>query len=247
MKLLLILCLCTFSLGAFAKEPPPGAAYYGVNTDYAMPLVELKRTQQDPAELECGILKDLGEAIFKELGLKPLWFLLPKRRVAPSLISGDVSIICHLNEVWQPAIYKDVYWSKELYQSTNLIVFVGKKPIKKIKDLYGERIGVVLNFIYQSLDAYFKSGDIIRENGPNNESNVQKLLHGRLQFAVMSNLEFEFFKKTYPNLESVDLGMDTVMTKCALSRKSKITIEQLNKAIDTIKRNGTLEKILKTY
>ncbi|XGC79559.1 substrate-binding periplasmic protein [Bdellovibrio bacteriovorus] len=220
---------------------------YGVNSNYAMPLVEVRRTQ-DVVTLEGGILKDLGEAIYKELKLPLKVYLVPKRRVAPSLVSGNVAIVCHLNEVWQLPIKNDVLWSVDLYRSTNLIVYLGNKPVQKIKDLQGERVGTVLNFVYQVMDEYFKKGGVIREDAPNNDANIQKLINGRISYAIMSNLEFAYYKKMYPALESADLGLDTVMTKCALSKKQDIiTIDELNKALSSIKKSGQLDRILKSY
>ncbi|ASD63894.1 substrate-binding periplasmic protein [Bdellovibrio bacteriovorus] len=246
MNALMALAFILIPTCSLAKPPEPKAVRYGINSNYAMPLINVERVQNTP-KLEGGVLRDLGLAIFKELHLSPTWILLPKSRVASNLTSCNVHLVCHLNEVWQPAIREAVDWSHDLYRSSNLIVYIGGKPIAKAKDLYGKRVGGVLNFIYQSMDDYFKKGLILREDGPNNESNIQKLLNGRIDYLIMSNLEFDYYKNIYPSLESADLGMDEVITKCALSRKAPITLEELNRAIDTIKKNGTLEKILKSY
>lgn len=248
MRMLLITLVLSWATFAHAAETNHQlSATYGVNSDYAMPLVDLKRIQNTQS-LETGILKDLGEALFKEMNFKPTIILLPKKRVAPSLLSGSANIVCHLNEIWQSKIAKDVYWSHDIYQSTNVIVYIGNKPLHQIKDLYGLRVGGVLNFVYRDLEPHFQSKRITREDGPNNESNLQKLLNGRISAIIMSNLEYNYYKKLYPNLDSADLEMDSIMTKCALSKKSKkITLDKLNKAIDAIRKNGTLDKILKTY
>ncbi|MNL12950.1 cystine transporter subunit [compost metagenome] len=243
--LTLVVTWANFARAAETDHQP--VVTYGVNSDYALPLVEIKRIQ-NTQNLEGGILKDLGEALFKEMNLKPTIILLPKKRVAPSLSSGSANLICHLNEIWQSKIADDVSWSHDIYQSTNVIVYIGNKPLRQIKDLFGLRVGSVLNFVYRDLEPHFQSKRIIREDGPNNESNLQKLLNGRISAIIMSNLEYNYYKKTYPNLDSADIEMDSIMTKCALSKKSKkITLENLNKAIDAIQKNGTLDKILKTY
>ena len=243
--LILILSWATFAGALEAAQQP--SATYGVNSDYAMPLVEIKRIQNTQI-LESGLLKDLGEALFKEMNLKPKIVLLPKKRVAPSLVSGSAHLICHLNEIWQSKIAKDVSWSHDIYQSTNVIVYIGNKPLHHIKDLYGLRVGGVLNFVYRDLEPHFQAKRITREDGPNNESNLQKLLNGRISAIIMSNLEYNYYKKIYANLDSADIEMDSIMTKCALSKKSKnVKLAELNKAIDAIRKNGTLNKILKMY
>ena len=79
MKTFVVLALSIFSLCASAKEASPAVVEtYGVNSDYAMPLVSIKRIQ-NTQELDGGILKDLGMALFKELHLTPQFILLPKK------------------------------------------------------------------------------------------------------------------------------------------------------------------------
>lgn len=231
---------------SWAKEDPAEKLYFGINTNYSMPLIEIKNPLHKP-EVERGLLKDLGEALATEMKLKTTWILLPKNRVAPSLISGDIDIICHIHEIWQPAIRNDVQWSSELYPSTNVIVSAGKKSIQKMKDLYGERVGTVVNFVYHDLEPAFKSGTITREDGANNQSNIQKLIHGRLDYIVMSDIEYDYFSHIYPILKESELQMDRVRTKCAVSKKSKVSLAQVNHAIENIKKNGTYQKILKNY
>jgi polar amino acid transport system substrate-binding protein len=245
MKQLFVLILSAL-LASSALAKGKSQIVFGVNMDYAMPLVKLK-DDNGTSVLIGGILKDLGEALAKEMELDLKWYLVPKRRVAPSLTSGKIDILCHLSEVWQPAIKNDVWWSNKLYRSSNVLVYLKEQPITSIKEIYGEQVGVVLNFIYTGLEDSFESGALKREDGPNNISNIKKLLKGRINFIVMSNLEFAYYNNLYPPLRSVDLAMDEVMTKCAVSKKSKIKIEDVNKAIAKITRNGTLSKILNSY
>lgn len=245
MKYVFVLTLLTlWSSLSFAKETP--VIVFGVNMDYAMPLVQIKN-ESGNSELTRGILKDLGEALAKELKVTPKWFLLPKRRVAPALSSGRVDILCHLNEVWQPKIKDDVWWSNKLYRSSNVLVFSKDHQVTSIKEIYNEPVGVVLNFIYTGLDPLFKTGTLKREDGPNNLANIHKLLKGRINYIVMSNLEFAYYGYLFPSLNSLDLDMDVVQTKCAVSKKSPLKIEDVNRAIATIHRNGVLSKILRSY
>ncbi|UXR65445.1 transporter substrate-binding domain-containing protein [Bdellovibrio bacteriovorus] len=217
-----------------------------MNSDYAMPLVDIQRSETS-ASLKDGILKDLGEALSKELGIPLNTLLLPKQRIAPALLSGRISLICHSSEIWQSKIKAQVFWSHDLYTSTNFVTYLKSRSPRNKKELHGERIGTVLNFIYGGLEEEFQKNLIQREDGPNIGSNVQKLLKGRVNYVLMSNLEYNYFKKSFPALQFSDFGQDSVITKCALSKKSGISLSQLNRAIDTIKKNGTLEKILKSY
>lgn len=240
----LLLLLKLIALNVYGESTD--TEVYGVNSDYAMPLVDIERTEASTT-LKEGILKDVGEALSKELGITFKILLLPKQRIAPALLSGRISLICHSNEIWQPKIKNQVFWSHDLYNSTNFVAFLKNKAPKSKKDLYGERIGTVLNFIYTGLEEEFHKNLVLREDGPNIGSNIQKLLKRRVNYVLMSNLEYNYFKKSFPVLQFADFAHDSVTTKCALSKKSSLSLSQLNRAIDTIKRNGTLERILKSY
>ncbi|MBS1972484.1 MAG: transporter substrate-binding domain-containing protein [Bdellovibrionales bacterium] len=154
MRLLPALTLTLLASLSWGKDDPADKIYFGINSNYSMPLVEIQNPLHKP-EVERGLLKDLGEAIAAEMKLKTTWILLPKNRVAPSLLSGDIDIICHIHEIWQPAIRNDVLWTSELYPSVNVIVSASKKTIQKLKDLHGERVGTVVNFIYHDLESEF--------------------------------------------------------------------------------------------
>lgn len=209
-----------------------------------MPFIEIKNPLSRP-EIQRGILKDFGEALFREMGLSYKIIPLPKRRMIPELLSGEISLICYSNEAWLPSIKDQVTWSNEIFTNANYLVSNGKNKAQKISDLYGKRVGAIVNFYYPSLDPYFEKGQIYRENGPNNESNIEKLLHDRIDYLILSNLEFEYHHKLHPQLTATDLHIDQVKVKCALSKKSKIQIDQLNKAIETLRKTGALDRIFK--
>lgn len=233
-------------LALFWILPPaqakPKEIYLGISSASALPYVE-SVTQGGKVQVTGGILKNLAEALFKEMDISPVLVVLPKKRVAPDLISGDIGAVCYANESWYPGLEKKLFWSKEITTNTNLIVSTNKKPLKKIEDLHGEQVGTVVNFIHKNLEPYFEKNLIQRENGPDNESNLQKLIHGRIKYILLPSLEYTYHKKKYPQLVGHDLGIDTVDIKCAVSKKADLDLVRLNQVIDKLKKNGTIDKI----
>ncbi|WP_413290649.1 substrate-binding periplasmic protein [Bdellovibrio sp. HCB337] len=215
-------------------------AYFGVANETALPFIEVKNS-----EITRGILKDLAEAIFKEMKIKPVLVLLPKKRVAPDLISGNLSIVCYANEAWFPDVADQLLWSDPITTNSNLIVSLSKNRPKKIEDLYGKQIGTLVNYYYSKLDPYFEKNLMVRENASDNEGNLKKLIHGRIDYMVLSNLELHYYQKTYPLLEATNILEEAVKVKCVISKKSGIDMKTLNKAIETLRDNGTLEKIFR--
>lgn len=221
------------------------AVYYGIANETTIPFLEIDNSKGHP-EVKSGILKNIANALFKELGVQPTLVLLPQKRVGPDLVAGEISAVCFVHEKWFPKEYESqLLWSKEIGTNTNYIVSLGKKPVTKIKDLYGKQVGGIVNYFYENLDPFFAKGLIHRENAPNTESNVEKLIHGRIDYILISNLEYAYYKKKYPQLEAYDLHLDTVQVKCAVSKKAGIDMADLNKAIEILKKNGTFEKIFK--
>lgn len=227
---------------AMAEPVAIGKVYLGIPMETSMPFLELENEMSKP-KIKRGLLQDFGIALFQEMGLTPVWVLLPKKRAAPDLISGEVSLICYTHPKWLPVVHNQVLWSKDIATNTNFIVSLGKKRVSKIEELYGQRVGGIVNFYYPTLDPLFEKGLIIKESGPNNISNIQKLIHGRLDYLVLSNMEFDYHHKTYPQIVADNLGLDTIRVKCAVSKKSKVSLEQVDKAIDALNKKGILKKI----
>lgn len=138
-------------------------------------------------------------------------------------------------------------WSEGLYKNENVIVTLGKNSVRRLADLKGKTIGTVLHYRYTDLDAAFEKYSLMREDGPDIVSNIQKLLHARLSYIVMARQQYDYYKKSVPALETTNIAMTPAMVLCVLSAKSKIRIQDLNRAIMTIKKNGTLKAILKSY
>lgn len=236
----LLLSQCFASANVVSEAPKK--AYFGIANETSLPFIEIKNSAVKP-EITRGILKDLAEALFKEMNIEPVLVLLPKKRVAPDLISGDLSIVCYANEAWFPNLADQLQWSDPITTNSNLVISLSKNRPKKIEDLYGKQIGTLVNYFYSKLNPYFEKNKIIRDNGPNNDSNLQKLIHGRIDFMVLSNLEFDYYKKIYPQIVATNLLQESVKVKCAVSKKSDIDMKALNKAIETLHNNGTFEKI----
>lgn len=227
---------------SFAKT---ATLYYGIANETNSPFVEVE-TRNGRTEVKDGILKNLAEAITKEMGVTPSMVLLPQQRVGPDLDAGEISMVCFVHESWFPKeLGSKLLWSDELTSNTNYIATMNSKPVSKIEDLYGKQVGTIVNFYYKKLDPFFDKGTITKEPGPSTGSNIEKLIRGRIDYMIISNLEYDYYKKKYPHLRSYDLGLDTVKVKCVLSKKASVTLDQLNKAIANLKKSGRLDKIFK--
>ncbi len=240
--LLVIASLLLFAGSVFAKTK---TLYYGVANETNSPFVEVDSSKGRP-EVIGGILKKIADAITGELKLKADVILLPQKRVGPDLVAGDIDMVCFVHESWFPPEFTNqLLWSDEIATNVNLIATVNGKPVSKVEDLFGKQVGTIVNYYYKKIDPYFENGKITRENAPSTASNIQKLLHERIDYMIVSNMEFDYYKKKNSELRSFDLGMDTVKVKCALSKKARVTLSELNQAIEKLKKSKLLDKIFR--
>lgn len=239
-------CMFFFLAKAAAQNLKAHEIYFGISNETTLPFIEIENQLTRPS-IKSGILKEFAGALFKELNMTPVLVLIPKKRIAPELISGDLDLVCYAHESWFPQNQNQLLWSREITTNNNVIIGLrnNKSKVKKIEDLYGKRIGAVVNFVYSNLTPYFEKNLILRENGPNNESNLQKLIFGRVEYMILSDLEYNYHKKRYPQLVAYDLNLDMVKVKCAVSKKSSINMNRLNQAIEKLQSNGTITKIFR--
>lgn len=236
------LCL----LFAFAEPVKNPTVFVGISADFSMPLVSYSEPLSNP-KIQGGIFKEQSAAICKELQVTPTWILLPKLRLGEETIAGKIDFYCHANQAWWKVYPTDsVLWSKELYPSRNYLVALSgsHKSAKAIGDFKGENVGTLSNFFYVGLDEAFQQKHLFRDDAADSENNVQKLLHHRVDYIILADMEFEYYQRKYPALEKMDFPMPPIGLRCVLSKKSKITLEDLNKAIDKLKKSGEFQRIL---
>jgi len=240
MKKVILILLLIFPASYSAIARP--TAYMGLAVEATLPFVEIENPL-GTANIKRGILKDLGVALQKETGFDIKMIPLPMKRMGPELLSGKISFICYTLEEWLPSVKNKVLWSNIIYHNQNLLVSLGDKPLSDIRELAGKRVGVVVNYFYPHLESTFKKYKVFRENGPDNDSNIRKLLHARVDYVVLSNLEYLYQRKLQPRLRGYNLQIENYGVKCAVSKKSPLGLKKLNSAIEAMKKKGLLNQI----
>lgn len=241
MKYFLILQLVLIPMSTFAiKVSEP--VNIGIPAGLAPPLV----FDEDPANIK-GIVPDYIKALGEALGARMKSEILTRYRLEPFLLKGDLDILCYTSRVWSSQ-EKDLQWSQPLF--TKHEVLLGKKPIpKNLDDLKGSRIGTMLQYVYPRLNPYFEKKILIREDGPTEELNLKKLMAGRISYIVTDEIYIEYFKIKNPNFEDGKerLKLQKYPVECSLGPKSKVTLKDLNSAIDQLQKSGKLRSIFKKY
>lgn len=185
----------------------------------------------------------LGAALARQLK-RPLQYIeLPRRRLMAALENGDGDILCSYVPEWLPGV---VDWTRAFIPTSEVVLTLPRvKPPATLADLRGQRLGTVLGYHYPELEKVL-GDDYVRDDAPTSVMSVRKWLAGRVDYLVTQrsvvnrqiaagNLKPGFHM----------LVVYEVKAKCAVSRKSEITVEEVNAAINAMEKSGELAAILK--
>lgn len=221
---------------------------YGLNNNDSPPFIFFDKKASNQT-VQGGVFFDLGLAMGKQLHRPINFVMLPRGRLDASLADGIVDFVCYDTVIWSGKFAQKSYWSLPIFRQINYVVYLKSlNPEKAVapktyEDLKGKTIGTTLHFVYPSLEAYFRDGSIQREDADSGLANVTKLKFGRVQFIILNNLEYGHYKKANPRLERMPIELDPIDVKCAVSKKSDLKIDTINKAIKEMQKTGKLQRI----
>jgi ABC-type amino acid transport substrate-binding protein len=88
-----------------------GILKIGVSDSDAPPIVVLTPDNQ---ALASGLIKELGDALAGELGMKAQYVVIARKRVESTIETGKVNIVCNANPEWYGNATR-LGWTREFY------------------------------------------------------------------------------------------------------------------------------------
>lgn len=226
-------------LGPAARGAEPPALRIIAPTNLTEPLVRFEAGQ-----LRGGLLKELGDALARQLGRPAHYLSLPSKRVGEALRSGEGQLVCYVMPGW---IDGDFDWSLPVIPNAEVIAARPEAPpLRSIADLAGQRVGTVLGYRYTHLFAEGASRlPFERFDAPDTRANLAKLAAGRMNYAVVDELALRDFQRRQPDSGlKLALLLSRYTAQCALSRGAGLSIEELNRALQTLQQDGSLARLL---
>ena len=228
------------------SKTAPKPIAYGMNDSNSPPFLQIDNSSSTPI-IKGGLFFDLGLEVGKKLK-RPIRFMLsPRKRLDSGLADGEIELVCYNTEAWAGSYANEYNWSIPIFEQTNLVVGLksnmSKSRLKSLNDLKGSTLGTALGFIYPALTPYFKDGSIKREDALSGMANITKLHSGRVQYIILNNLEYNFYKKKHSDLQQASFIIDPINVKCASSKKSDLKISDINSAVSELKNSGRLQKV----
>jgi ABC-type amino acid transport substrate-binding protein len=234
---LALLLLSTFAPLAGAE---PSAIVFVAPVNESMPLARFENEQ-----LVGGIYRELGDAIAARLGLEARYLPLPGARVSEGLNSGRADVLCYARPEWMQGSFA---WSAPLIDDAEMVIARADAPaIHQIADLADQPVGTVIAYHYRELQAALGE-HFRRDDAQTMEMNLRRVAAGRLHYAVIEKLLFDYAMRREPNpLLRVDLVYSPIKAMCALSRQSAIAFSDFDRAVNSLIADGTAARIMESY
>jgi ABC-type amino acid transport substrate-binding protein len=211
-----------------------------VDTSTEMPLADIQHGQ-----LRGGIHRDLAQALARKLNRTLEVQVLPRKRIAQALGTGQGDLLCLYLPEWLPGRFQ---WTQPFFPQTELLVTARVAPQpQSLGDLAGQPIGTVLGYSYPELEAAlgtrFRRSDV-----SSNVINLRKLAAGRIPHVATIKTFYDYQLRKGERLNAhPPLVIKQYLTRCALSPKSSVALAEVDHAIAQLVSEGTVGKILSSY
>jgi len=199
-----------------------------------------------------GIIKDLGDAIAQRLNKTPRYLNLPVPRTEQYLVDGTLDVNCITSPVWKKSP-DDYHWSPTLFSGADRLLIRKDSglEINEFKDLEGKLLGVYNGYVYHpTIMSMIESGKIKTIKVDSVEKGILLLKLKRLDALIDFGVILRYQMKTADEEKELilaELLADEYELSCAYSRKSSITVAELDKAISELIDEGFVDEVLKKY
>ncbi|HEY8879829.1 MAG TPA: transporter substrate-binding domain-containing protein [Roseateles sp.] len=226
--------------GPSAQAADPAVLRIVAPTNQSMPLLRMAGTL--PAE---GLLKDVGEALAERVGLIAGFVPLPSKRAGPAVASGAADLLCYVKPGW---LDDKVLWTHAFLPGIGIVAaHPAAPPVAMLIELRDEPLGTVLGYRYPVIDQAFMQA-MRREDVADATTNLRRLALGRIRYAVTDRAALDHFLRDNPDSglrEAIEV--ERYQLGCALSPHKAALLAPLNRAIDRMQADGTLEALFNRY
>lgn len=219
-----------------AQAAPP--LLFVAPANHAAPFVELRGET-----LTGGILKELGDAIAARVGREARYVVMPAKRVGEALERGTADVLCYSSPQWIKVT--KVRWSRPVFDYAGVVARRQDAPaVSSLSELAGEPIGTVVAYRYAEVEAAL-GARFVRDDAPDMSRNLAKLAAGRTRYAMTEQLTLAYARRSAP----LQLALETTRypTYCAFSLQRQLPLDELDRAIEGLVKDGEVERILSHY
>lgn len=242
MKFFLALLLGSLSTLACAAD----TLRFAFGQTWTLPFAESR-----DGRLTGGLLYDLMDQIAVNASAQPSYTALPSKRVEAALEQSEVDLHCFVNPKWLERAVPEERWSVPVLRVDDVLAAAPGstfKPLVLARQKH-EPVGVVLGYSYESLEPFFRGGQLRRDDAPTQERMLEKLARGRTRYAVVNSLVLDRYNRGRPAAQQL-VKLQTVETlnvHCLLASNPELEPQRILAAVRKLVESGQLKAILSRY
>lgn len=211
--------------------------YVGTNAEFA-PFEYLEKGKITGFDIE--LMNALAKEMKMDIKIENMAFdgLLP----ALQMKKVDV-VIAGMTET--PERKKAVNFTKPYFKAKQVIITKKGKDIKDFQELSGKKVGVMLGFTGDAVVSDIKGAKVQRFDAT--YSAVMALENGKVDAVVADSEPAKKYIASYKDLSIASAKAEEEDYAIAVRKNDKVLLENLNKAMEKVKANGTYDALLKKY
>lgn len=219
----------------------PATLRFAVSESWAPPYV--MRRGNEPVG---GLLVALMNAVAQAAGASPSFVLLPSQRVDAALRGGEVDLHCLISPSWYGPEGPPGRLGPPMVVLEDVLVTRESGGALDLGLRHGLRVGTVLGYRYDNLQAAFESGQLVREDAPSQLRMLEKLRLGRSDAAVCDRRVLQHFNRGLPLAQQLHARqrLSQTVTHACLSPRSPWPQQAMLEALERVVRSGALRRLL---
>ncbi|MGL4653177.1 basic amino acid ABC transporter substrate-binding protein [Cetobacterium sp.] len=190
---------------------------------------------------DIDLIKEIGKLLNKEIVLKNIQF----DGLIPALQTGKLdAIIAGMTVTAERE--KNINFSIPYYTSKQLLITNKQSSLTTLQSLKGHKIGVVLGCTGDVIATEMQDSITLYRYNTTSES-IMALNANKIDAVILDSEPAKNFVKNNPNLKYIDNELAKEDYAIAVGKQNLTLVKDINTALETLKSNGTFQKLNEKY
>lgn len=232
---LLFLPLFLLQTNTYAQEK----LYVGTDATEFPPFEYIENGEIKGFDID--LIKEIGKILNKEIVLKNIQF----DGLIPALQTGKLdAIIAGMTVTAERK--KNINFSNPYYTSKQLLIVNKNSTLSTLESLKGHKVGVVLGCTGDVIATEMGNSITLYRYNTTSES-IMALNANKIDAVILDSEPAKNFVKNNSNLKYIDNELAKEDYAIAVGKQNLTLVKNINAALETLKSNGTFEKLNKKY
>lgn len=232
---LLFLPLFLLQTNTYAQEK----LYVGTDATEFPPFEYIENGEIKGFDID--LIKEIGKILNKEIVLKNIQF----DGLIPALQTGKLDVIIAGMTVTAER-KKNINFSNPYYTSKQLLIVNKNSTLSTLESLKGHKVGVVLGCTGDVIATEMGNSITLYRYNTTSES-IMALNANKIDAVILDSEPAKNFVKNNSNLKYIDNELAKEDYAIAVGKQNLTLVKNINAALETLKSNGTFEKLNKKY